>query len=81
MAACVGGVAKLPCGVPTLREVEVRRRVLIGVTAGGIEAVVLPSWCTATGNCDASGNGVMNWCGVTVGGQDYVAHKRTEQLP
>ena len=48
---CAGGVAKLPCRVSKLRDVEMECWAWIGVLVGGIEVMGLPSWCTATGDC------------------------------
>ena len=59
------GVAKLPCRVPKLRDVEMGCWAGIGVLVGGIEVMGLPSWCTATGDC------AFEWRGELVCGNRY----------
>ena len=60
-AMCAEGVAKLPCHVPKLRDVEMGCWALIGVLVGGIEVMGLPSWCTATGECAFEWRGELVW--------------------
>ena len=60
-AVCAEGVAKLPCRVPKLRDVEMGCWEWIGVLVGGIEVMGLPSWCTATDDCAFEWRGELVW--------------------
>ena len=77
---CAGDVAKLPCRVSKLKDVEMGCWAWIGVLVGGIEVMGLPSWCTATGDCAFE----WWWRGKLVwGNRRWVglrSYKRTEQL-